>query len=525
MNSQVPKPSKPDANQPAKADASTDSSGSDTGGEEISSEVASAQPARQQQDAGGRGDRPKQRFRAIEGRGGGGAAGTGQAAAQKRRPQRQGEAGSQPGLVREANAPDQAPSAPRPAGPESFAPSRKPDSVPDPKPAPQAPSPQAVSASEAVRAAAPPARMKTRHYGVFLLALLLIVVPGIVSGVYLWKYAVDQYVSEAGFAIRTESTPSPFDFLGALVGGSTTTGKDMDILNSFVTSQQLVAKLDKELDLRKMFSKPANDPYFAFHSKGATIEDLVNYWKKMVVVNYDNTTGLMQLDVYAFTPQDAQKIAAAVLRESSALVNKLANVAQNDTTRYAKEAVDQAKKNLTDSTSALTTFRIKNNIVDPRQDLLSQQTVVQTLTQQLVEAQIQLATLQQGAAAASDPRVSALQQRIDVIQTRIGQENQKVAVANGSGSQGYAEIVAQYEKLQAEQDFNQKTYLAALATYEADVATAQQKKVYLATYEQPTLAQSSTAPQRWLLLATVMLIGFFIWAIITMIYYALRDRR
>ncbi len=56
-------------------------------------------------------------------------------------------------------------------------------------------------------------------------------------------------------------------------------------------------------------------------------------------------------------------------------------------------------------------------------------------------------------------------------------------------------------------------------------ASAQQKKVYLATYEEPTLAQASTAPQRWLLLGRCMLIGFFAWAIITMIYYALRDRR
>jgi capsular polysaccharide transport system permease protein len=51
------------------------------------------------------------------------------------------------------------------------------------------------------------------------------------------------------------------------------------------------------------------------------------------------------------------------------------------------------------------------------------------------------------------------------------------------------------------------------------------KQVYLATYEEPTLAEASTSPRRWLILVAVMVVGFLTWSIITLVYYALRDRR
>lgn len=411
---------------------------------------------------------------------------------------------------------------PRAPGAEAFAPA----AVPGAKPAVPQGRPARVPASPAP--VAPPAQAATfrrRHGGLLALAFLLIVAPAIAVGVYLWNFAVDQYVSVAGFAIRTEAASSPFDFLGAFGGGSTTTSKDMDILDNFVTSQQLVAKIDQELDLKAMFSKPTNDPVFAYNTSG-TIEDLVDYWNRMVIVNYDNTTGLMQLNVYAFSPEDAQKIATTVLDESSTMINKLAAVAREDTTKYAKQVLDEAEKRMAEARRALTEFRVKNNIVDPSIDIGTQSSVVGTLNQQLTQAQVELQVLKQGGAADNDPRLITVQRRIDVINNQIAAEQQKVAVATGQGSStGYAELVADYEALKIDEDFAQKAYLTALASYDAAEAEASHKQVYLATYEEPTVAEASTAPRRWLILITTMVIGFFAWSIVSLVYYALRDRR
>lgn len=417
------------------------------------------------------------------------------------------------------------------ADPEAEAPAERPARPPRPAegrvtPMPQAKPPKAPPAPSGlpIQAPAGEARLRRRHGGLIALAFLMVFLPGVLAAVYLWKYAVDQYVSVAGFAIRTETPSSPFEILGAFGGGTSTSSKDMDILDNFIASQQLVEALDKQLDLRAIYSKPQNDPYFAFDTSG-TIEDLVDYWSRMVVVDYDNTTGLMELSVHAFTPEDAQAVAKAVLDASSQMINQLAAVARNDTTQYAKESLDQAEQRLQEARTALTQFRVQNNIVDPSLDLGARSQIVISLTQNLVQAQVELQVLKDGGAPDSDPRVVSAQRRVGIIQSKINDEEAKVAAANGNDAKGYAELVAAYERLKIDQEFAEKAYLTALATYDAAVAEASHKQVYLATYEEPTLAQASTAPMRWLLLAAVIVVGFLSWSILTLVYYALRDRR
>ncbi len=203
---------------------------------------------------------------------------------------------------------------------EGFAPNRKPDPNPDPKPAPakSRPIPRAETQPEPVRAPAQPARIRTRHYGILLLAFLLIVLPGIVSGVYLWKFADDQYVSEAGFAIRTESTPSPFEFLGALVGGSSTTGKDMDILNRFRDQPATRGEAGQGTGSEEDLLQADQRPIFRLQPEGCHDRGSGE------LLEPDGDRELRQhhradaAGCPCFHAEDAQKIATAVLHESSA---------------------------------------------------------------------------------------------------------------------------------------------------------------------------------------------------------------
>lgn len=374
-------------------------------------------------------------------------------------------------------------------------------------------------------AAVQPARMQTRHWGLLALFLLMVVIPTGVYSWYMYARAADQYESNVGFGSRTENAVSPFAFLGALGGmGGGNSGSDMDILAQFIYSQELVARVDAKLNLRKLFSKPENDPLMSFPKDG-TVEDLVTYWESMVQANYDPTSGLMKLQVFAFDPHDAQDIAREILAESTSIINELSVAAQTDSTRYSKDALEKAKQEMAAANNALTDFRIKHHIIDPGAQLAGATQVVNTLVQQMAAAQVDLDLLN-GTVPSSDPRLAQLQRRIEVIQNRIKEEQSKV----GSGlsdpdSPGYANLVVEYQNLQMQQDFASKAYVTALGAYDQAVNAAQQKTHYLATYLSPTLAESSTAPNRPLRIFVLALIGLLSWSALTMIYYALRDRR
>ena len=368
-----------------------------------------------------------------------------------------------------------------------------------------------------------PARLRTRHYGVILLFILMVIAPTATFAWYLWTHAADQFESDVGFASRTEQAPSPFDFLGALSGSGSNGAKDMDILNQFVISQEIVTRVDRKLDLRHIFSKPTDDPLMSFDPKG-TIEDLVKFWQRMVLVSYDPSTGLMNLRIFAFDPKDSRDIAHAVLEESTAIINDLSTTAQEDATRYSKEALDAAESRLSKARTALTDFRVTNHFVDPSNELASQVSVVSTLTQQMAAAEIDLDMLT-GTVADNDPRFAQLNRRIVVIANRIAEERAKVGVVPDSSAPGYAALVASYQTLQVDQDFAEKAYLSALASYDAAVLDAQHKTRYLATYLSPTSAEQTTAPNRPLQTALAALAAFLVWSVLVLVYYALRDRR
>ncbi|MBC7737398.1 MAG: sugar transporter, partial [Candidatus Saccharibacteria bacterium] len=372
-------------------------------------------------------------------------------------------------------------------------------------------------------ASAKPAEMRRRHWGLVLFFLMMVIFPAVVHSWYLYTRAADQYESDVGFGSRTEDAPSTFAFLGVLSGSGASSSSDMDILNQFIGSQELVARIDKKLDLRSIFSKPANDPLFTFPKDGS-IEDLVGYWQKMVLPNYDSGTGLMTLRIFAFDPHDAQNIASAVLDESTSIINELSTTAQTDATKYSAETLANAEKRMAESQRVLTAYRIKNHIVDPQAQLAGASQVVNTLVQQLGAAQIDRDMLV-GTLPDSDPRIAQLNRRIEVIQKRMDEENSKVGGLADTTSPGYAELVVGYQNLQMEQDFAQKAYLTALSAYDQAVNDAQHKTRYLTTFLSPTLAESTTAPNRPLRVFLTLLAGFLAWASIVMIYYALRDRR
>ena len=317
---------------------------------------------------------------------------------------------------------------------------------------------------------------------------------------------------------------SPLEVLGGVADFGGSGVSDSDILYEFITSQEIVEILDTRLGLVEMYSKPKGDPVFSYDATG-TIEDLHTYWEWMVRVTYDEGTGLIEVRTLAFDPEDARAIAAGIFQESARLVEEISAIAQDDTTKHAQAEVDTAVERLRLARENLTAFRSQNQIVDPSADLQGQMGLLSTLEGQLAEALI-AADLLRESTRESDPRITQADLRIAVIQARIADERRKLGVgATGEGSGEYVAVVSEFERLTVDREFAEQAYIAALATYDQALAEARRKSRYVAAHINPTLAQSSQYPQRYIIIGAV---GFFLltlWSIGVLVYYSFRDRR
>lgn len=368
-----------------------------------------------------------------------------------------------------------------------------------------------------------PARFRRRHKGLIFSFFLLVALPTITAIYYLYDVAADQYSSRVSFSIRSEEITNPLDALGSLSQLSTGTSSDASILNEYLRSQNLVEDISKNIDLAAIYSKPENDPFFAYDT-GQPIEDLVKYFKRMNYVSFDSNNGLLDIESFAFTAEDAQVVATEIMQASSALVERLSRIAQEDTTRLAKFELERAQERLTQTRIALGELRGREQTVDPRTDLESQMGVLTALQNKLAEALIEydllIATTQ-----TSDTRVEAVQRTISAIEKRIVEERNKVGRTTLDGERSLAGVVGEFETLMSERQFAEQAYLSASVSYEVALAEARGKSKYLAAHIPPTKAQSSQYPDRILWSVSIFGICFIFWSVAVFATYAMFDRR
>lgn len=370
------------------------------------------------------------------------------------------------------------------------------------------------------------ARPRKRHLFLILSIVVIVLVPALGAAAYLWGRAADQYASRLAFSVRTEHQSSAIELLGGITELSGSSSSDADILFSYLTSQELVSKVQNRVDLIDIWSKVSTrqDPLFAYHPSG-TIEDLQDHWNRKVDIVYDSSTGLIDLEVLAFDPADALIIAEAILSECTAMINSLSKVAQQDSILFTQEELDGAVERLKTARRALTQFRNRTQIVDPSIDTQNQMGLLVTLQQQLADALIE-SDLLADTTRQNDPRITQAKRRIEVINLRIASERRKLGLGeDGDSSGAFATLVGEYEGLIVDREFAESAYTATLAAHDAALSEARRQSRYLAAHVKPTLAERAEYPQRVWMLALVSVFSFFGWAALCLVYYSLRDRR
>jgi len=360
-----------------------------------------------------------------------------------------------------------------------------------------------------------------RHKILKFTFFLAVILPTGLAALYLWLVAADQYHSRTSFSIRSEEFANPLEALGAFTQVGASSASDAQILYDYVRSQPLVARVDAQLDLREMYRREPDDIVFSLE-EDASVEDLLDYWERIVFPAIDTSSGVLTLEVRAFRPEDAQLIAQTIVEESGTLVDELSQIARQDAMRFAKEDVAAAEDRLREIRRQVREFRAENDLIDPTEIASAQMGLIGALQEQLAEALVSRATLM-GFTDLDDQRVRNLDLRIQAIREQIDAERSRIGEEAGEPA-SLVETIGRYEDLLVELEFAEQAYQSALAADEQARAEARRKSRYLGVHIPPTLAEESRYPQRELLLVFVFLCALAIWSTATLIYYNVRER-
>ncbi len=274
-------------------------------------------------------------------------------------------------------------------------------------------------------------------------------------------------------------------------------------MEAYVKSRDAMNDLVANHALDDVFARSGLDPFWSFPGfwgSGGT-EAKFRHYKRFVSISNDTTTGVTSISVEAFRPEDAQRIAEALLAGSERLINRLNDRAAADALAEAQAQAAELKERMEAAQNALMGFRTREEMVDPARMSISVLQIITLLTIQIAETQASLEELQK--TSPQSPQIAVLRRRIEALENQIDVERRKL----GGDDNALAGAIAEYESLMLEREFAQRAYSAALASVETTKIENRKQRVYIERIVSPQLSDSAPYPYRLLWIAVVFLAG------------------
>ena len=364
-------------------------------------------------------------------------------------------------------------------------------------------------------------------YGLILSFVVLVLVPTLVAGWYFAFVASDVFVSESKFAVRgsTEKLPSSsanYSLMSSLT--MMNSNQDAYIVVSFIQSLPLLERLQKEENLRGVFTRAGVDSFSRLDEK-ATAEELRAYWNKMVSAYVDTLSGVVNLEVSAFTAADALTLSRAIIAAGEELVNDISRRKRADALKFANEEVARGEARLKAARIAIQDFRNESGALDPIKSAEATAKITLALRSERVTLENELATARRSLSDAS-PSVQVLSARLNALNGQITQFDRLLTDQGGGGSGGdrvASRVLSRYEGLQLEREFSEKYYVTVLSAAESARVEADRQQLYLVTFVPPELAQMPLYPRRLGSVVTVFFVATALWSILSLLVAAVRD--
>ena len=198
--------------------------------------------------------------------------------------------------------------------------------------------------------------------------LICVILPTLLAAFYFLLIASPRYVSEARFIVRQAGQAQP-DALGLTLQGVglSATQTDAFAVHDYMRSRDAVAELDRSLDLSRLLGPPGADIFSRWPRpwESRSREGLHKGYQRFVTVGYDATTGISILRVEAYRPEDARRLAEALLTGGEGLVNRLNARSVADAVSQAETSRDEARERLSEAQRRLVAFRNRQRFIDP----------------------------------------------------------------------------------------------------------------------------------------------------------------
>ena len=363
-------------------------------------------------------------------------------------------------------------------------------------------------------------RMVNRIFrGIFLVIYMF----SIVACIY-WTMASDRYVSEAVVLVQNTETggaSSPSDLLSMFTGGSGNKTDQM-LLIEFLTSIDMLNKLDSELDLRGHYSDTNADIISRMWSKDISTEWFYKYFKNRVTVAYDEYSGVVRISAQAFDPETATKITTLLVQNGEDFMNKLSHKIADEQVLFLSQQVEISKNELLVANEQLLDFQNKRNMVSPTTEVENYQSLIANLEKQKSEILVKIDTLPANLGNNNHIKqsmltnIKAIEEQISKLREKITNANEKVSALN--------ELADEERLLKMDVEFKKEIYSSTLSGLAKGKLSAARLIKNVGILQSPSKPQYAVKPERLYSIAATIVVMLLVLGMLQLLKAVILDQ-
>ncbi len=350
---------------------------------------------------------------------------------------------------------------------------------------------------------------------------ITVIIPTFCSIFYFSIWASDVYISESSFIVRSSRSQASLGGMGALLQsiGFARSQDDTFTVQEFMRSRNALSTLETDLPLRKYYDEgeffSRFDPLGLFDSQ----EAFYQYFRDHLSISIDSLSGIATLRVRTFDAASAQEINNALLNLAEKLVNQLNDRARGDTIKFAQQSVNEAENHLTETSVALSQYRVKNEIFDVASQSESVLTLVQKLQNELISIQTQLDQVR--ALSPNNPQVKVLRARQKSIREELSQQLDVVF----EGKKSLTTQSAEYQRLILDDTLAKQQLTAAMSALQSAKEEAGRQQLYLEIIAKPNRPDLALEPHRLYNILATLILGLVLYGVLTLLLAGVREHK
>ena len=353
-------------------------------------------------------------------------------------------------------------------------------------------------------------RRRRKKTGILLVRLaFFVMLPTFLAGYYFYVIATPMYATKSEFLIIQNEGSGGAGPLGGLLPTQFATNSDSIAVQSFLQSKDAMLRLDRDVGFKSHFTQPWIDPIQRL-SENPTNEEAYKIFKKNVKIGYDPTEGMIRMEVAAADPQVSTDFSRQLIDYAEERVNNLSQQKRGDQMRDAREGFDRAEAERRQAQESLVRLQIAGSTLDPESVIASLRGQISTLESQVIEKEIELASLLNNARP-NQSRVDGARGTLDIIKTQLRLLNAKMTDVS-KGENSLAELAARIQIAQADLAARDMMMQSALQQMEQARVEASRQVRYLTVAVEPIPSEEPTYPRAFenTILAFLVFAGIYL---------------